>query len=33
MILVQRGVAIIKSYEKLALVAYKPTPNDVWAIG
>lgn len=33
MILGRRGAELIKSYEKLSLVAYKPTPNDVWTIG
>lgn len=28
-----RGLALIKSYEKLRLKAYLPTPNDVWTIG
>lgn len=28
-----RGEALIKGYEKLVLVAYKPTPNDKWTIG
>lgn len=27
------GLELIKSYEKLRLEAYKPTPNDVWTIG
>lgn len=27
------GEAFIKSYEKLVLKAYKPTPDDVWTIG
>lgn len=27
------GIALIKSFEKLRLVAYKPTPDDVWTIG
>lgn len=33
MILGRRGAELIKSYEKLSLVAYKPTPQDVWTIG
>jgi lysozyme len=33
MMLGDRGEALIKSYEKLRLVAYKPTPNDKWTIG
>ena len=33
MILGARGLAIIRSYEKLRLKAYLPTPNDVWTIG
>lgn len=28
-----RGLDLIKSYEKLRLKAYKPTPNDVWTCG
>lgn len=28
-----RGEELIKSYEKLRLSAYRPTPNDVWTIG
>lgn len=28
-----RGLELIKSFEKLSLTAYKPTPNDVWTIG
>lgn len=27
------GAAFIRGYEKLRLVAYKPTPNDVWTLG
>ena len=27
------GIALIKSYEKLRLVAYLPTPDDVWTCG
>lgn len=27
------ALALIKSYESLRLLAYKPTPNDVWTIG
>jgi lysozyme len=27
------GEAFLKGYEKLRLVAYKPTPNDKWTIG
>jgi lysozyme len=27
------GEAFIKGYEKLRLVAYKPTPNDKWTYG
>jgi lysozyme len=33
MILGERGQALIKSYEKLRLTAYLPTPNDVPTIG
>src|SRR5438132_1077939 len=29
----ERGLELIKSFEKCRLVAYKPTPNDVWTIG
>ena len=29
----ERGIALIRSYEKLRLAAYKPTPNDVWTCG
>lgn len=29
----ERGLDLIKSYEKCRLVAFKPTPNDVWTIG
>jgi lysozyme len=29
----QRGEALIKSYEKLRLKAFKPTPDDPWTIG
>jgi lysozyme len=28
-----RGANLIKQYEKLRLLAYKPTPVDVWTIG
>lgn len=28
-----RGDKLIKGYETLRLVAYKPTPNDVWTVG
>jgi lysozyme len=28
-----KGEALIKSFEKLRLVAYKPTPKDKWTIG
>lgn len=28
-----RGAALIKSYETLRLVAYRPTPTDRWTIG
>lgn len=28
-----QGEALIKGYERLKLVAYKPTPNDKWTIG
>lgn len=28
-----KGEALIKSFEKLRLAAYKPTPHDVWTIG
>ncbi len=28
-----RGLDLIKSFEKLRLVAFKPTPNDVWTCG
>lgn len=28
-----RGAALIKGKEKLRLVAYKPTPDDVWTVG
>lgn len=27
------GIALIKSFERLRLTAYKPTPDDVWTIG
>lgn len=27
------GIALIREYEKLRLVAYKPTPDDVWTCG
>lgn len=27
------GIELIKSYEKCRLVAYKPTPDDVWTCG
>lgn len=33
MILGPRGEAIIKGKETLRLMAYKPTPKDVWTIG
>ena len=29
----ERGIELIRSYEKLRLVAYKPTPDDVWTCG
>ena len=29
----EAGIAIIRDYEKLRLVAYKPTPDDVWTCG
>lgn len=29
----QRGINLIKQFETLSLIAYKPTPNDVWTIG
>jgi lysozyme len=29
----ERGIELIKSYEKMELQAYLPTPNDVWTIG
>ena len=29
----EKGLALIKSFEKCRLVAYKPTPDDVWTIG
>lgn len=29
----ERGLNLIKSFEKCRLVAFKPTPNDVWTIG
>ena len=29
----QAGIDLIKSYEKLRLKAYLPTPDDVWTIG
>lgn len=29
----ERGISLIKSFEKLRLTAYKPTPNDVWTVG
>lgn len=29
----QRGRALIEDFEKLRLVAFKPTPDDVWTIG
>ena len=28
-----QGIALIQSYEKCRLRAYKPTPNDVWTCG
>ena len=28
-----QGIALIQSYEKLRLRAYKPTPDDVWTCG
>lgn len=28
-----KGSLLIKSFEKLRLAAYKPTPNDKWTIG
>lgn len=28
-----RGRALIQEFEQLRLVAFKPTPNDVWTIG
>lgn len=28
-----RGIDFIKGFEKCRLVAFKPTPNDVWTIG
>jgi len=28
-----RGLAIIKARETLRLIAYRPTPNDVWTLG
>ena len=27
------GLSLIKSFEQLRLVAYKPTPEDVWTLG
>lgn len=33
MVLGESGSALIKSYEKLRLNAYLPTPDDVWTIG
>ena len=29
----ERGIELIRSYEKLRLQAYKPTPDDVWTCG
>lgn len=29
----KRGKDLIKSFEKLRLISYRPTPNDVWTIG
>ena len=29
----QAGIDLLKSFEELRLVAYKPTPDDVWTIG
>ena len=29
----EAGLALIKSFETCQLVAFKPTPNDVWTIG
>lgn len=29
----ERGIALIKEFEKLRLVAYRPTPDDVLTIG
>lgn len=29
----ERGLTLIKSFEKCRLAAYKPTPNDVWTVG
>lgn len=28
-----RGRALIQEFEQLRLIAFKPTPNDVWTIG
>lgn len=28
-----KGLDLIKSFERCRLVAFKPTPNDVWTIG
>lgn len=33
MVTSEKGRDFIKEYEKLSLVSYKPTPNDVWTIG
>lgn len=29
----ERGIALIKSFEKCRLTAYLPTPNDRWTVG
>jgi lysozyme len=29
----ETGIELIREYEKLRLVAYKPTPEDVWTCG
>jgi lysozyme len=29
----EKGLNLIKSFEKCKLVAFKPTPNDVWTVG
>lgn len=29
----QAGLDLIKSFEQIRYIAYKPTPNDVWTLG